>query len=90
MTPTGGPGAGWAVNLLRLALWSGMLGAVPGTAAAVAEEEAVSGQFMLQGSSLKWVRALPREGHAAACARYGLDTTSAEVFLPDQAREREK
>lgn len=44
------------------------------------------GPFVLEGSALKWVPALPREGHAAACARHGLETTQTDVFLPDQVR----
>lgn len=40
--------------------------------------------FVHAGSSLKWVTALPREGHADACARHGLDPTRSEVFLSDQ------
>ena len=50
------------------------------------------GQFSLEGSSLTWVTARPREGHAAACLRHGLDPTTPVVFLSDKAREntREK
>lgn len=54
--------------------------------------ESPDGQFSLEGSSLKWVTARPREGHAAACLRHGLDPTAPVVFLSDKAREntREK
>ncbi|CAN0156804.1 unnamed protein product, partial [Laminaria digitata] len=46
--------------------------------------ESPDGQFSLEGSSIKWVTARPREGHAAACLRHGLDPTAPVVFLSDQ------
>lgn len=49
--------------------------------------ESPVGQFAFEGSSLKWVTARPREGHAAACLRHGLDPTAPVVLLSDQARE---
>lgn len=42
--------------------------------------------FALEGTPLKWVKALAQEGHASACLRHGLDPTGALVFLPDEAR----
>lgn len=61
------------------------LASLAGTTTATDVGSSAVEPFVLEGTPLKWVKALPQEGHASACLRHGLDPTGALVFLPDEA-----
>lgn len=53
----------------------------PGTAAPASPAAAGASHKLNPNTTLVWVPAYPREGHAEACARHGLNPSSHSVFF---------